>query len=56
MHLEGFLQLVALSRPRRECLHVLAQSGNLLLGLLGPLLSRRSLRVMLVVGAGELTL
>ena len=32
------------------------QSGNLQLGLLGPLLSYRPLHVMLIVGTGELDL
>ena len=29
LRLEGFLQLLALSRPHRECLHIFEQSGYL---------------------------
>ena len=54
LRFEGLLQLLAPSHPRRERLHVLAQSDDLSLGLLGPLLSRRPLHVALAVGAGEL--
>ena len=53
LRFEGLLQLLAPGRPHRERLHVLAQSSDLLQGLLGPLLSRRPLHVMLAVGAGE---
>ena len=50
MRLEGPLLLLA---PSHERPHFLAQSGDLLLGLLGPLLGRRPLRVALAVSAGE---